>query len=269
MKQECILSYSESQKDGHPVIVFLHGFLGNRGDWSEVIQLSSRRYRFLSIDLPGHGDSLISAESLYAMEASAELVLATLASLRVSRFHLLGYSMGGRLALYMALRHPEMIESLILESASPGIENIEEREKRRRADAELSCRILSCSVESFIDEWYDRPLFETMKRHPERLAQLKASRQGLFAGGLAASLRQMGTGSQPSLWQKLDTIESPTLLLVGERDNTFRAIAEQMKMKSNRLAIRVLAECGHNCHWENPRLFAEAMVEFYSGQKVS
>ena len=86
---------------------------------------------------------------------------------------------------------------------------------------------------------------------------------------MAASLRQMGTGSQPSLWQKLDTLVPPTLLLAGERDNTFRTVAEKMKMRNERMTVRVLADCGHNCHWENPQLFAKALSEFYSKQKVS
>ncbi|MEK7775058.1 MAG: 2-succinyl-6-hydroxy-2,4-cyclohexadiene-1-carboxylate synthase [Candidatus Zixiibacteriota bacterium] len=269
MKRNSLLTYTDSGKPGQPVIVFLHGFLGNRGDWSDTLQLLSGRYRCVSIDLPGHGTSLIADERQYAMAETAGLVSATLAKLKIERCHLVGYSMGGRLALYIALHFPQLIESVILESASPGIENAEERMKRRQSDAELACRLLEGSAAEFIEEWYDRPLFESMKRYPERLTQLKNSRQSLFAGGLAASLRQMGTGSQPSLWHKLDMLIPSALLLVGERDNTFRSVAEQMKRRNDKLSVRILPDCGHNCHWENPRLFAESIVEFHSTEKVS
>jgi 2-succinyl-6-hydroxy-2,4-cyclohexadiene-1-carboxylate synthase len=269
VKSKHLLSYTDSAEQGLPAIVFLHGFMGNRADWSEVTQILLGQYRCLTIDLPGHGDTIIADESQYTMENTAELVASIAECVGIKRFHLVGYSMGGRLALYLALHFPQMIHSLILESASPGIEGSEERENRRRADAELACRILSIPAESFIDEWYNQPLFESMKRRHERLKQLKMNRRCLFAGGLAGSLRQMGTGSQPPLWNKLDTLTTPTLLLVGERDNTFRTVAEQMKIRNKRLAVQILSGCGHNCHWEETRVFAERVNEFCLTLKVS
>lgn len=269
MSHGASLAYTDTGKPGLPVMVFLHGFLGHCGDWSDTLQLLSGRYRLVAIDLPGHGESLISDEKQYAMTETAALVVATVKQLHIERCHLAGYSMGGRLALYIALHFPQMIESLVLESASPGIENSDDRAKRRTSDAELACRLLESSPASFIDEWYNQPLFESMSAYPERFDHLKISRQSLFGGGLAASLRQMGTGSQPSLWDKLDLLEPPTLLLVGERDNTFRSVADHMKKRNDRLSVRILPGCGHNCHWENPRQFAEAIAEFHSNTKVS
>ena len=166
------LAYTVSGATGRPVVVFLHGFLGNRGDWFDIEQLLSDQYRVLAIDLPGHGESLVAVEGCYIMPETAKMVLSTIALLHIERFHLVGYSMGGRLALYIALHFPQMVETLILESASPGIESLEERIHRRDSDAELAYRLLSRSPDSFIDEWYNQPLFESMQRYPERLQQL-------------------------------------------------------------------------------------------------
>jgi 2-succinyl-6-hydroxy-2,4-cyclohexadiene-1-carboxylate synthase len=108
-----------------------------------------------------------------------------------------------------------------------------------------------------------------MGRFPEKLEQLKLSRTNYFAGGAAASLRHMGTGSQPSLWEKVPQLAMPTLLLTGALDNTFHDIAASMKERNSRIIARSLPNCGHNCHWENPRLFAAVVDEFLETKKVS
>jgi 2-succinyl-6-hydroxy-2,4-cyclohexadiene-1-carboxylate synthase len=145
---------------------------------------------------------------------------------------LLGYSMGGRLALYLAVHYPDEIDRLILESASPGLASEEKRQQRRISDEQLAERIEREGIPAFVDYWENIALFTSQKNLTEAIQiALHAQRLSNSATGLANSLRGTGTGIQPSLWGKLAEIHQPTMLLTGELDTKFHTIAEQMKTK--------------------------------------
>ena len=166
------------------------------------------------------------------------------------RFVLAGYSMGGRLALHVAMAMPERIERLVLIGASPGIAAPEEREVRRQADEALAERIETMSIEDFALEWARTPVLAGLPT--DVLAEVHADRLRNSVSGLARALRGLGTGALPALWDRLGELEMPVTLVVGERDEKFRATADRMSERLPVGDLVVLPETGHAVHLEAP-----------------
>jgi len=170
---------------------------------------------------------------------------------------LVGYSMGGRIALYTALALPGDVERLVLVGASPGLADAAEREARRRADEALADRIETIGAEAFADEWGAQELFAGQ---PERVAAAAhADRLRNTATGLAAALRGLGTGAMPSLWERLGELAIPVTLIVGERDAKFRAIAGRMASALPDCRVEVVPGAGHAVQLERPEAVAAAI----------
>jgi 2-succinyl-6-hydroxy-2,4-cyclohexadiene-1-carboxylate synthase len=171
---------------------------------------------------------------------------------------LAGYSMGGRIALHAALARPERVRRLVLLGASPGLADASEREERRRADDALAERIEAIGVEAFADEWGRLPLWEGQ---PERVrAAAHADRLRNTPAGLADALRGLSTGALPSLWDRLGELPMPVVLLAGERDAKFRAIAERMAERIPGARLEIIPGTGHAAHLERPDLVAAAIT---------
>lgn len=248
---------------GRPVILFLHGFLGSGQEWEEIISHLAERFRCLTVDLPGHGRSAsLDRWRSWSMENTAKGAIALLEKLGIHKCFLAGYSMGGRLALYLALHYPRYFAKVILESASPGLKTDPERRERIARDEQLAQR-LEEDFGEFLRDWYGQPLFQTLKQHP-RFEEIFQHRLQNDPRGLAKSLREMGTGAQPSLWEQLPGNKIPLLLAVGEKDAKFRAIAGEMAELCPAIRIETVAGCGHNVHVENAGAFAEALIKFAS-----
>jgi 2-succinyl-6-hydroxy-2,4-cyclohexadiene-1-carboxylate synthase len=190
--------------------------------------------------------------------------LITLLDRRTSQpAHLLGYSMGGRLALYLAVHYPHRFRSLILESASPGLKTEAEREARRQRDNALSKRIERDGITAFVDFWESLPLWASQsKLPPETRARLRQQRLQNNPAGLANSLRGMGTGVQPSLWQKLPEVPLPVLLLTGALDRKFVGIAQEMAPLFPQAQHVTIPDAGHTIHLERPETFLQTAVSF-------
>jgi len=204
------LNYTRSGDTRRPVVLFLHGFMGSSADWREVTAALGGRYHCFAVDLPGHGASLGLPPENYTIEGTTRALLALLDELNVDRPTVVGYSMGGRLALYLALRHPERCAGLFLESTSPGIESAAERQARRDADEERAKRLESGDFEDFLADWYRQPLFASLSRHEGLVETMIEARSHNDPGELVRSLRGMGLGSQPSLWGHLPSPGSST-----------------------------------------------------------
>ena len=247
-----------------PPLVLLHGFTGSAMSWGPLAELLAARFTLFAVDIVGHGASG-KPETLdsYTIDRAARDVVAALGAFGVRRGAWLGYSMGGRLALYVAATVPDAVERLVLIGASPGLVDAGERESRRGADEALAERIEREGVPAFVDEWEALPLFATQARLPEGMRRaIRRIRLANDPRGLANSLRGMGTGAQPALHDQLGDITAPSLLLAGGHDAKFAAIADDMAiaMPSAR-ALRV-ADAGHAVHIEKPAYCVRTITAF-------
>jgi 2-succinyl-6-hydroxy-2,4-cyclohexadiene-1-carboxylate synthase len=232
-----------------PTVLLLHGFTHTGASWEPVIAALGERYRAIAPDLRGHGAA--SERELVTLEA----VLADLDALAPRRFTLVGYSMGGRIALHAALAMPERVTRLVLVGASPGIENRAERDARREADDRLAGEIETLSIEEFAERWEGTPVLAGQPRHV--LAAARADRLRSRPAGLAAALRALGTGALPSVWERLGELRMPVTLVVGERDEKFLRIVEAMAARIPDAELEVVAGAGHAVHLEAPERVAE------------
>lgn len=229
-------------------IVLLHGFTQTGRSWGPTIAALGERYRALAPDIRGHGESAALRPVDFASVHADVLALAP------ARFALAGYSMGGRIALSLALAAPERVARLMLVGASPGIADAGERRTRRAADEALADRIEGEGIEAFAREWAALPLWSgqpadvAASANAERLAQSPA--------GLAAALRGLGTGAMEPLWERLPHLRIPVTLLVGERDEKFRAIAQRMADALPDAEVHVVPEAGHAVQLEAPEAVA-------------
>ncbi|MDE2820863.1 MAG: 2-succinyl-6-hydroxy-2,4-cyclohexadiene-1-carboxylate synthase [Chloroflexota bacterium] len=248
-------------------LLLLHGFGGDKSIWAELRAGLDSAYRIIAVDILGHGASdKPTGVGAYQMARVSRDILSLLDELRIPDCHLLGYSMGGRLALYLSAGYPGRCRSLILESASPGLADKSERERRRRQDHALAERIETMGVAWFVDYWEKLPLWKSQQQLPEeiRRAQRK-QRLGNDATGLANSLRGMGSGAQPEIWTRLGQVSTPALLLAGARDSKFVAINQRMARQLPRADLQVIPDAGHNIHLEQPQIFIKRVKSFLQG----
>ncbi len=246
-----------------PALLLLHGFIGSSATWAPYRD-AWPGFRAIAVDLLGHGASDCPADpSRYRMERCVEDLSDLLDRLGSQRTAVLGYSMGGRVALHLALRAPERLWALVLESASPGIEDAAEREERRRSDAALAERIEGQGMEAFVDYWQGLPLFASQGRLPPLIRkELRRQRLGHDPRGLANSLRGMGAGAQEWLLNRLAGVQVPTLLIAGALDDRYCALARRMVSALPCARLEIVPDAGHAVHLEQPKAFAAAVRQF-------
>jgi 2-succinyl-6-hydroxy-2,4-cyclohexadiene-1-carboxylate synthase len=232
-------------------ILLLHGFTQTGRSWDAVAAGLAERYRALAPDLRGHG----SAADARPIDFAA--VRADLLALAPERFALAGYSMGGRIALGLALTAPSRVERLALIGASPGLDDAAARRSRRAADEALADRIEGEGIEAFARLWGALPLWEGQS--PEVAAAADAMRRAQDPAGLAAALRGLGTGAMEPLWDRLGELAMPVDLIAGERDERFRALAEQMAGAIPRATVHVVPGVGHAAQLEAPAAVADLL----------
>jgi len=261
------LRYAVEEAGAGEPLVLLHGFTGRAANWRPLLTRLAEQWRVIAIDLPGHGDSdAPAAVARYKMRYVAADLAALLTRRDAAPAHWLGYSMGGRLALYTAVTHPGVVRSLILESATAGLPNAAERQARRAADEALAARIERDGIAAFVAEWERQPLFAGVARLPnEARAALHDQRLANSPLGLANSLRGMGTGVQPPLWSRLATMAAPTLLIAGELDAKFVALNERLAATIPGARLRLMADAGHTVHLEQPEAFVAEVIGFLEG----
>lgn len=239
-------------------VLLLHGFLGSGEDFDEIVPMLIDQFCCLTIDLPGHGKTRFNSD--YTMQNTADAIVTQLDDLEIAQTNLIGYSMGGRLALYLALNFPNRFPKAILESASPGLKTEAEQLARIEHDRRIAAR-LEADFERFLQDWYEQPLFESLKQNPIFETTI-AKRSHNNPSELAKSLIQMGTGMQPNLWQKLKNHHNPLLLILGEYDRKFVEINQEMATICQTARLAIVPDAGHNVHIENPNAYAHAVKTF-------
>ena len=239
-----------------PDVVLLHGFTHTGASWDPVVAALGERYRATAPDIRGHG----SATDRVPVTLAA--VVDDLSALAPPRFTLVGYSMGGRVALHAALTLPDRVDRLVLIGASPGIADPAERELRRVDDERLAGEIERSTIEEFAGRWAKTPVLAGQP--PDVLETVHADRLRNRPAGLARALRGLGTGALPSLWHRLPDVPVPIELLVGVRDEKFRAIAAQMAAALPSADVVVVPGAGHAVHLEAPGAVAQAISRNYA-----
>jgi 2-succinyl-6-hydroxy-2,4-cyclohexadiene-1-carboxylate synthase len=234
-------------------IVMLHGFSGTRRAWDGVTALlDPERYRPLALDLPGHGEAADAPRPI-SFAGCVKHVLAA----SPERFVLCGYSMGGRIALHVALAAPERVARLVLVGANPGIQDRAERAARRRSDHALAEDLEREPYERFIERWRTQPLFAADP--PEVGALAREDQRRNRPDALAAVMRGLGTGEMRPLWDRLAELAMPVTVLVGGRDAKFLALGRRMIELLPRGELLVAAG-GHGLPLENPGAVADALT---------
>lgn len=242
-----------------PAYLLLHGFTGAASNWAAVASALSPRASVVIPDLLGHGATDAPDDpARYAMPHAAADLFVLWQHLALPPVHLVGYSMGGRLALYTALAYPRMVARLTLESASPGLETDAERTARRASDEALADRIEREGVAAFTAAWENLPLFATQSAAAK--ASLRPVRLAQRPRGLANSLRGMGTGAQPSLWPRLPELAMPVHLIAGALDAKFVAINQRMAALMPAARLTVIPDAGHTVHLEQPDAYLAALL---------
>jgi 2-succinyl-6-hydroxy-2,4-cyclohexadiene-1-carboxylate synthase len=235
-----------------PPLVLLHGFTNTGASWQPVIRALGERYRAIAPDIRGHG----SASDRRPITLDA--VVKDIAGQTEHLFTLVGYSMGGRIALHAALALPSRVERLVLIGASPGLHDPGERHARREADERLAEQIEQSDIESFARRWAQTPILAGL---PAELAQqVHRDRLNNTPHGLAAALRGLGTGALPDRWDELHNLAMPVTLATGEHDAKFRAIADEMAAKIPRAEVRTIKAAGHAAHVEAPEAVARLIA---------
>ena len=239
---------------GRPV-TFLHGFTQTSGSWSPVLDCVRDACATL-VDAPGHGSNADESGDLWqTADAVADVM---------PRGTLVGYSMGARMALHVALSRPEQVESLVMVSGTPGIEDPVERAARRASDDALADRIENIGTRAFVDEWLANPMFAGLGADAAR----RDERYANPARGLADSLRLAGTGTQDDVWPRLTTLTCPVLVVTGALDPKFTAIGERMTKSIPNARHVVIPGAGHTVHLEATDAFCPVLSGWLAGPFV-
>jgi 2-succinyl-6-hydroxy-2,4-cyclohexadiene-1-carboxylate synthase len=243
--------------DGLGLALLLHGFSHTGASWEPVIDALGGAWRVLAPDIRGHG----SASEIEPVDLAG--VLADLVGLMPERCVLAGYSMGGRLALHLALAEPARVQRLVLIGASPGLADRAERQVRSHSDEDLAACLESSTSEAFAVRWAQTPVLAGLP--PAVAERVYADRLRSTPAGLARALRGLGTGALPSLWKRLGELTMPVSLVVGERDEKFQGIAREMAQALPRVQVVVVRGAGHAVHLEAPERVAEVITAARGG----
>lgn len=247
-----------------PYLVLLHGFMGSGRQFDHLLPELKAFCNPVTIDLLGHGETE-GAELHYRFstnEQVADLVKLISEQLHIP-LYLYGYSMGGRLALQVALKRPDLFRGLILESSTFGIESETERQARQSLDGRRSDQIMG-NFSGFLEEWKNKPLFQPV--HDEvpdhlmrSLSDIQSAQNNLW---MANALQAFGTGTMPCVRKQLPGLPVPVQLIAGESDSKFIHINRQMEKEMTEAAFERVALAGHRVHIDNPDTVISILRKF-------
>ena len=246
-----------------PPIVFLHGFLGAGSDWGEIAGPLAEDYFCVCPDLPGHGANI--TRDFDAQLSIPQLALelrALCAALSLNAPIVVGYSLGGRVALAAAVQHPEIMQALMLESTSAGLDTEAERQARAATDDARAAVLLADGIAAFMRTWYAAPLFESLQMRPQLLAKLQAARTCNDARWMSKVVSELSPGRAASVLAELPSVRLRTLLLAGALDVRYTESAQRMAAAMPNAICTVVADAGHNVHLEQPTAYRQALRDY-------
>ena len=240
-----------SRAGSGPRVALLHGFTQTRASWQPIVEVLAPEFETVAVDLPGHGASgAVHCSLADAVEPLADTVGPAI---------WVGYSLGGRHALEVALRRPDVVHGLVLLGATAGIDDPAERAARRASDEAVAATIEADGVPAFVERWLANPLFAGLPRERAGVAERLTN----TAVGLAESLRRAGTGTQEPSWDRLDHLGMPVLVLAGELDAKFTALGGRLASSiGGGTRFVPIAGAGHTAHLEAPEAFLAELVSF-------
>jgi 2-succinyl-6-hydroxy-2,4-cyclohexadiene-1-carboxylate synthase len=220
-------------------VILVHGFTQSADSWQPVIDALPRDWDSFPIEVPEGLDFLSTASGI---------------GLRGGTGRYVGYSMGGRLCLALALERPDLVDELVLVSASPGIADERERAARRTADERLALDVERDGLDAFLERWLDQPLFASL---PREVARIDERRRTNTVDRITHQLRELGQGAQPSLWDRLSQLTMPVVLVSGAYDRKYTEIATKMAAAiGDRASAVVIPGAGHALQLEQPNALA-------------
>jgi 2-succinyl-6-hydroxy-2,4-cyclohexadiene-1-carboxylate synthase len=240
-------------------LLLLHGLMGEGADWAGVMGDLGADIRAVAVDLPGHGRTRAGAGDLGFGTLARDL--AGLAETEFDRPCVIaGYSMGGRIALYTALRFSGRFAGLVIVSSTAGIEDPQARRDRVAADGEKARLLREAGIGPFLDSWYGQPVFGSLSH--EQTARLKKRRNGNDPRRIADALERLSQGQQPDLWPELPGLEIPVQVIAGEHDRKYRALATRLAGALPRGRADIVVGAGHMPHVENRVEFVKTLNAF-------
>jgi 2-succinyl-6-hydroxy-2,4-cyclohexadiene-1-carboxylate synthase len=260
--------YETMGEPSNDPLVLLHGFTATHRTWDKLGERLVKSRFLILPDLPGHGRSGVSSSRAEMGVGATSDALAQVVAQESGKRKaaLVGYSLGGRVALDLACRHQELLSCLLLEGASPGIEAEDVRTERRAKDEALADEVERRGVEWFVDHWQETPLLSTQKGLDRAVFDaMRRDRLSNSANGLAMSLRAAGTGAMLPLWDKIGDLKIPVLLVVGKKDRKYAEIAEAMRERIPESTEVEVNGAGHCVHVERPQEFAALTERFLAG----
>jgi len=261
IKFNIILNETDLNTNKTPV-VFLHGFTGCAKDWLFLFDKIPLNFYPIAIDLIGHGETGTTDNlDYYSGNRIVHHLDSIFSKLNLGKIIIAGYSMGGRAALSYSIQHSQRIIYAIFESSTPGIEDFLLKKQRVEFDFLLADKIKEIGIESFIDLWFDTPLFEPLKKLPN-FESIRKERYQNNPAGLANMLEGFSTGIMTDYWGKLHLLDFPVLLITGDLDEKFTNINRKMLSRIPKAKHQTVMNCGHNVHLEKPEVFIKLVNDF-------
>ena len=245
-----------------PLIIFLHGWMGEANDWLDIADALSEDYCCVALELPGHGELGNMRAGTQSIDKAMDWLTGVLDSVAENRkVVLVGYSLGGRLAAEWAAHKMDRVAGLVLLSARPGMTE-DEREARLKKDSE-SVQVIHRDWSFFIDNWYRQPMFHGSIRSEKVIQEAIERRRGNHPGNMAETLQNWSPALQRDRWPWLIEFPKPLLYIAGANDRKYAGLAVTLKSSRRGRQVEVVEDAGHSVHLDQTDKCVHIMKKFF------